>query len=41
MLVRAIDQTLVDLGEDQDDLVLLYVGDHLVKHNVLVKLLWR
>lgn len=38
MLVGAIYESLVDLGKDEDDLVLLNVGDTLVRRQSMIKL---
>jgi hypothetical protein len=38
VLVRAIDESLVDLAEDHDDPVLLFVGDRFVVDDGLVEL---
>ena len=38
MLVGAVDEPLVELGEDHDDLVLLLVGYGVVVHDLLVEL---
>jgi hypothetical protein len=38
MLVRSVNKSFVYFGEDEDNLVLLNVGDCLVENKILVKL---
>lgn len=38
MLIRAIHKSFIDFGKDENDLVLLYIWDRLVKDECLVEL---